>query len=454
MQSIEFSAIPPFLQTSELYKIFQEQDEPTILIDPKYYSVDTDAIDSPEKFTAIMETIRYWGLDKLPGFVYKYILLNNRPLSLYLPFLNAISATFYEQELLFLLKPLDYEGCIAHGFTGFIEYTISNTEELAEIETNRIDPESKAYYPVGPIKNIQAHKLIEEKSQLLTKKAAQYGQLEILKILDENNFRIDHNTMIFSLINFHNHCFEYLAKNHTEKLFNYHITLIGYAISQKNEEAVEIMLQYITPYTFSKVSAEIMLECIVESTFEIFKMLYPFWKKKPSRSRNIKSLLESIAENKRLQFLEYMYQQEGKWIPDTANVLASCEFYDGLHFALETGAHYDRVTCAIAAYKGSLDCVKYLHNKGVELHYIIMSAAAENGNLECIKYLHENGCPWSEDVFVICKTYRYKDCLQYALKHGCPSVHNKNIIVDDDMNIFVNGNQIQKMEILLQDIFV
>jgi hypothetical protein len=447
MLSVEFSSIPVFLQNSELYKIFHEQEDPIFEINPKYYVVDTN-ITSPEKFTALMETIRYWGLESLPDFVFQYMLLHNRALSLYPPFKESIAHTIYEQELLFLLQPLDIEGCIIHGYSNIVNYLISTPipRELIIVENNI--PEGD-YYPIEPEKNILAHNLIEKKTQFFTKIAAQYGQLTILKMLDNRGFRIDHNTIISAVVNGHNDCLEYIAKKHTERLFNYHITIIGYAISSKNEKSVEIMLKYITPYTFSKVSAEIMCDCVNESTFEIFKLIYPFWKKKVQRTRNLKSILENIAEKRRLQFLQHIYQEEKHWISDTANIMASHGYLEGLQFVIENGATYNQATCAIAAYKDEIDCVKYLHNQGVEFCSLIIDAAAENGNLACIKYLHENGCPWTSSLIIICKAYGYKECLQYALKNGCPSPYKQEVIVDDEMNIFVNGHQIQKMENIL-----
>lgn len=452
MLTVEFSTIPKFLQSSELYKIFEEQEEATIEIDPKYYIIDIDLIDSPEKFTAIMETIRYWGLDKLPDFVYKYILLHNRLLSTYPPFKNAIFNTQYYIELSSLLEPFDYESYIAHGFIGIIEYSLSNTNEIETIETNTIDT-CCDYYPIAENKNIYSHTLLTIKSQTLTQMAARYGQLEIFKLFDEAGVEITYNAIFASILNHHNHCLEYIAKKYPEMISRYQITLIYSAISATNEKSVEIILEYNNRQdVFSKISVELMHECIRMSTFEIFKRLYPFWKKKPSRTRNIKSILEHIVEVKNFHILEYMYQQEKHWIACAANIFVNYAYLEGLRFAIETGCTYDRITCAIAAYKGAIDCVKHLHKSGVELHEIIMQAAAENGNLECMKYLHENGCPWTEEVIVLCKAYGYKECLEYALKNGCIQLKNKRVMVDNDMNIFINGDQILKMETMLDDI--
>ena len=62
--------------------------------------------------------------------------------------------------------------------------------------------------------------------------------------------------------------------------------------------------------------------------------------------------------------------------------------------------------CDIAAIKGHLGCLKYLH---------------ENGHLECLKYLHENGCTWNKDMCCIeAEKNGHLECLQYVRENGCP----------------------------------
>ena len=48
------------------------------------------------------------------------------------------------------------------------------------------------------------------------------------------------------------------------------------------------------------------------------------------------------------------------------------------------------------------------------------SLAAEKGHLPALKYLHENGCPWDRWTCSYAATYEHWYCLQYAVDNKCP----------------------------------
>ena len=63
--------------------------------------------------------------------------------------------------------------------------------------------------------------------------------------------------------------------------------------------------------------------------------------------------------------------------------------------------------CSIAASRGHLEVLKYLHQNGCPWNKQACSDAAYRGHLEVLKYLHQNGCPWNEQA-----------CLRIAKKDG------------------------------------
>ena len=81
---------------------------------------------------------------------------------------------------------------------------------------------------------------------------------------------------------------------------------------------------------------------------------------------------------------------------------------------------WDTQTCAYAAEKGHLKCLKYLHENGCPWDKDTCSLAAYNGHIECLKYAHENGFSWDENTCAYAALFRHFDCLKYAYENGCP----------------------------------
>jgi hypothetical protein len=73
----------------------------------------------------------------------------------------------------------------------------------------------------------------------------------------------------------------------------------------------------------------------------------------------------------------------------------------------------------IAAYHGSLDIIKYLHESGCPKNYKACSAAASKGKLDHLKYMHENGFPWNYKTCSKAALYGKLDCLKFAHANGC-----------------------------------
>ncbi len=85
----------------------------------------------------------------------------------------------------------------------------------------------------------------------------------------------------------------------------------------------------------------------------------------------------------------------------------------------ENGCPWHEGTCALAAERGSLDCLQYAHERGCPWDGSTCAAAARAGSLACLQYAHENGCPWQESTCAQAAECGSLKCLQYAHKHGC-----------------------------------
>jgi hypothetical protein len=114
---------------------------------------------------------------------------------------------------------------------------------------------------------------------------------------------------------------------------------------------------------------------------------------------------------------------------------------DLLKFLHNKSCPWDENTCSSAAENGHLDCLKYAHKNGCRLDGVswnkismidisrnvhssipwngkTCSSAAENGHLDCLKYAHENGCPLNKNTCSYAAKNGHLDCLKYAHENG------------------------------------
>lgn len=68
----------------------------------------------------------------------------------------------------------------------------------------------------------------------------------------------------------------------------------------------------------------------------------------------------------------------------------------------------------IFAAGSSLECLKFLHEKGHTLDEHACGIAAGSGHLECLKYLRANGIPWNERTCRYAAGHGHLDCLRFA----------------------------------------
>ncbi len=81
--------------------------------------------------------------------------------------------------------------------------------------------------------------------------------------------------------------------------------------------------------------------------------------------------------------------------------IAACRGHlECLRYLHEAGCPWwDKEVTRLAAFYGRLECLRYLHEKGCPWNKYATSSAARRGHLECLRYLRENGCPWDATVW-------------------------------------------------------
>ena len=108
------------------------------------------------------------------------------------------------------------------------------------------------------------------------------------------------------------------------------------------------------------------------------------------------------------------------WDPTCCCIAAWKGHLDMLKYLHENGCPWNKWTCRRAAWKGHLDALKYLHENGCPWDKWTSARAAQYGNLGVLKYLHENGCPWGEGICLVAAGAGHLDMLKYAHENGCP----------------------------------
>ena len=122
---------------------------------------------------------------------------------------------------------------------------------------------------------------------------------------------------------------------------------------------------------------------------------------------------------------------------DAWNAAASNDSEDNLsylRYLKETGeSNPDLSTTAIAARKGSLNCLKYLISIGTPIDETTTAAAAAGGQFKCLEYLRSIDCPWDENTTYSACAAGSLECLKYAYENDCP-MHEDACYVANNMD--------------------
>lgn len=115
-----------------------------------------------------------------------------------------------------------------------------------------------------------------------------------------------------------------------------------------------------------------------------------------------------------------MHRLRMPWDEYTTSIAAGRGYLQCLSYLHENGCPWTDHTTKTAAAYNQLDCLKYAHEHGCPWSPYVTTTAAIYGNLDCIKYAHEHGCPWNDSTLGIAAMHSQLGCLQYAHQHGCP----------------------------------
>lgn len=240
--------------------------------------------------------------------------------------------------------------------------------------------------------------------------AALYGQLDVLKWFDEQEFDFDSEVACIAAFRGNLEMLKFLFdKGHCHD----YAKIDKYAAKGGHLNTLEFL-----PQKTAKTIEKCALETIAEGHLKLLKS--DFFKEKLNRGDC--NFINTASRFGRLEIIEYLHKKRFSW-----NTTA----------CLEAGA------------QGHLDCLTYLHEHGCPWNSLAMQRTAQRHKLECLIYLFDNGCPFNAqeicvdaaeggDLNCLMVAHRHGgiltekvcnraitwsqsiDCLKYAIENGCP----------------------------------
>lgn len=87
-----------------------------------------------------------------------------------------------------------------------------------------------------------------------------------------------------------------------------------------------------------------------------------------------------------------------------------------------------RFACALAAERGNMEILKYLHDHDFLWDEWSCAYASKNGHLEVLQYLRENGCPWNRYSAIYAAERGHREVLKWLKENDCPWDLSSNVL--------------------------
>ena len=180
------------------------------------------------------------------------------------------------------------------------------------------------------------------------------------------------------------------------------------------------------------------------------------WEKKsswPSWWKYESSFCSRVARTNKLELIKWAREEKKcEWDEYTITAAIKQGNMEMVKYCVANKCPIRTGACALAAYKGHLECLKYLREEvkapwdswttslaaeNGHLHileYLVerkydqfdededaCENAAMNGHLDCLKYLHETAkAPWDKYAVRDAHKNNHPECVQYLLDNDCP----------------------------------
>jgi hypothetical protein len=136
----------------------------------------------------------------------------------------------------------------------------------------------------------------------------------------------------------------------------------------------------------------------------------------------------AAASTGHLECLKYLHQSGVHWDERTCSYASTNGHFDCLRYAHENGCPWNKFTVSGAATSGCIHCLRYSIENGCEFDpERVIKDACYKGNLESIKYLHEKGCKLPVDAHISVTGLPDKDCLDYMNSCDCVDCRSRQM---------------------------
>jgi hypothetical protein len=133
-------------------------------------------------------------------------------------------------------------------------------------------------------------------------------------------------------------------------------------------------------------------------------------------------VVDLFCQEGKLESVRYAIENGCTWRDDLCTTAAEFGHLHLLKYLLplehsrELG---ETKTCAMAAWGGHLECLKFARIMGCEWDHKTVSSASRNGHFACLKFALDEGCESNEDVILNAVEFNHYECLDFALSEGC-----------------------------------
>ena len=129
---------------------------------------------------------------------------------------------------------------------------------------------------------------------------------------------------------------------------------------------------------------------------------------------------ESAAAKGDLECLRFADEHAASWDAEVCIKAAQGNHPECLAYSFANRCPVDtdvaEAAASVAAFYGSLECLKLCLERKIGLHADLCGDAARGGSAACLKYCREAGCPWDKGVAITAAANGNLDCLEYCFQ--------------------------------------
>ena len=443
---INIEDLPDFLKNSDFYRSPAVDGEETITLKKRFF-LETDQVNCIEDLYRLFEIIRYWGLDKTPYNLYKFVYENKNKINKkkYKPFFDSFPELIELKNEIYCILHISHNKlgtkCVQNGwinlleFLNSIDYKFNNTLMSIAVVCDNFEC----------VKFL--NKIGFKFENYIIPPIAKRDSADQLKYVLDNGFKWNDiyfydfcNNSSFNLIKF-------LVEN------KYVSGESGHDMSCYYERLILGGRLDIISYLFDNKFISNKLEylsilAISNGNIDILKFFHE--KGTPLTA----DMAKEAAIKTNLECLRYLYDNNCIFDETVYDGAINANSEDCVKFLINIKCPFG-TKYYLAADKGYLNLVKifekevniwderlFINLASVSVNdFIVRKGGHIKNYLECVKYAFNNNCPWNEEVLINSMETECIESIKFLIDNGCP-------ISDDALEEAIYFDLVEIVEIL------